>query len=283
MTGLDRLANVEMARVWDGDEGDDWTQREEQYNTAVARFNAPLFDAAAITVADAVLDVGCGTGFTTREAARRASSGRALGVDLSARMLQSARAAASHERIDNAGFVQADAQVYPFAGDAFDVVISRFGAMFFSDPVAAFANVAEAVRRGGRLALVAWQELGRNAWMTAIRTALASGRTLPEPVPGEPGPFGLADVDLVRRILAGAGFEAVHVRAYHAPVRLGDSVDAALAFVGGMGMTRGLLGDLDEDGCARALEQLRSSLASVATSDGVELDGAAWVIIASRH
>lgn len=283
VTEFNRLANPEMARVWDGDEGDDWTERDELYNAAVAQFNAALFDAAAITTADAILDVGCGTGFTTREAARRAPSGHALGVDLSARMLDHARAAAASDGVGNAEFVQADAQVYPFAGGAFDVAISRFGAMFFADPVAAFANIATAMRRGGRLALVAWQGLGGNTWMTAIRSALSAGRTLPEPVTGQPGPFGLADAGLVRRILTGAGFETVDVTAHRAPVRLGDSVDGALAFVGGMGMTRGLLSDLGEDASARAFEELRSRLGSAATSDGVELDGTAWVITASRR
>lgn len=272
-----------MARIWDGEEGDDWALNEERYNAAVARFDAPLFEAADITLGDAVLDLGCGCGVTTREAARRARAGYALGVDLSARMLERAREGARREGIDNVEFVQADAQIHTFRAQSFDVVISRFGAMFFADRAGAFANIARALRGGGRLVLLGWQELGRNAWMTAIREALAQGRTLPQPVPGQPGPFGLGDADGVRRTLADAGFDSPTASAFTAPVWLGADADDATAFVGGMGMTRGLLADLDENASAVALDGLRASLARHATPNGVLLEGAAWVITAQRQ
>ncbi|MGH7687373.1 MAG: class I SAM-dependent methyltransferase [Candidatus Dormibacteria bacterium] len=272
-----------MTRVWDGEEGEDWTRDEEHYNEAVARFDAPLFAAAAIEPSDAVLDIGCGTGFTTREAARRAHTGRALGVDLSARMLERARERAQLEGLENAVFEQADAQVHRFAPHSFDIAISRFGAMFFDDQVAAFANIAAAIGPRGRLVLLVWQGLPRNAWVSTVRDAFASGRSLPEPEPGRPGPFGLADAERARRILGGAGFDKSEVMGCAAPMWLGADIGGALAFVGRMGIVRGLTADLDEGAAARGFERLRSSLEQHATADGVLFDAAAWLITARRR
>ena len=130
-------------------------------------------------------------------------------------------------------FVHGDAQVHAFPPATFDVVISRFGAMFFADPVAAFANVGGAMRPGGRVALIAWQELSRNEWLGAIRDALAQGRDLPTPPAGMPGPFGFADPDRVRVILGEAGFHDVRIDEVEAPVRLGADADDAYGFVQG--------------------------------------------------
>ena len=182
------VTNVEMARAWDGEEGARWAEHAERYEATGPRFWERLVATGLIAAADAVLDVGCGTGRATRDAARLASSGSALGVDLSARMLERARERAAAQGVTNVQFLQADAQVHPFQAGAFDVAISNFGAMFFADPVAAFANVEEALRAGGRLGLLVWRELGRNEWVTAVRAAIAMGRQLPEPPPGAPGP-----------------------------------------------------------------------------------------------
>jgi SAM-dependent methyltransferase len=198
-------------------------------------------------------------------------------------MIDRAREHALAEGVANVRFEQADAQVHAFAVQEFDVVISRFGAMFFADPVAAFANIGGAMRPGARLTLLGWQELRRNPWVTAIRDALASGRQLPDPPPGQPGPFGLADADMVRGVLASAGFESPEVDPVHAPVCLGPGVDGAMSYVGGMGITRGLLADLDDTARAGALEALRATLTEHVTADGVLLDGAAWVITARRR
>ena len=126
---------------------------------------------------------------TSWSPSRLASSGSALGVDLSARMLERARELAAAEEVTNIHFLQADAQVHSFEAGAFDVAMSSFGAMFFADPVAAFANVAGALRAGGGLGMLVWRELGRNEWVTAVRAALAMGRQLPEPPPARARPL----------------------------------------------------------------------------------------------
>jgi SAM-dependent methyltransferase len=173
--------------------------------------------------------------------------------------------------------------VHPFQPAAFDVVVSRFGMMFFGDPVAAFGNVARALRPGGRLAVLSWQPLARNEWLLVLRRTLAAGRPLPEPPGDAPGPFGLSDPDHVRRVLAAAGFESVHLAEVPGAVRLGADAEDAFDFVSGLGMARGLLGGLD-DGARRAvLDELRAALAEHATpDDGVLLGAAAWLTTAHR-
>jgi ubiquinone/menaquinone biosynthesis C-methylase UbiE len=145
-------ANAEQRRAWDGDEGAYWAAHADRFDRAVAPYHERLMSTAAIAPGERVLDIGCGTGQTTRDAARAAAPGGvALGVDLSSQMLDVARARASDERVRNAAFEQADAQVHPFDAASFDVAISRTGAMFFGDPVAAFTNIHRSLRAGGRM------------------------------------------------------------------------------------------------------------------------------------
>ena len=276
------VTNVEMARAWDGDEGARWAEHAEQYEATGHRLWDRLVATGLIGASDAVLDVGCGTGRTTRDAARLASSGSALGVDLSARMLERARELAAAEGVTNVQFLQADAQVHPFEAGAFDVAISTFGATFFADPVDAFTNVAGALRAGGGLGMLVWRGLGRNEWVTAVRAAIAMGRQLPEPPPGAPGPFQLAHGDDVRRLLAAAGFVAVQLESVDEPIYLGPNVQDAFAFVRTMGMVLGLTHDLDEPTRRQALERLHDALAAYETEKGVLLGASAWLVTARR-
>ena len=275
---MSTVANVEMAAAWDGSEGEHWAEHADHYERAAGLSWQRLLEAVSIGTQDVVLDVGCGTGRSTRDAARIAVSGSALGVDLSARMLEHARKAAEQEGLANVRFQQADAQVSSFPEDAFDIAISSFGAMFFADPTAAFANIARALRPDGRVALLAWRELARNEWLTAIRAALASGRQLPEPPTSVPGPFGLADADHVRRVLGAAGFVDIRLDAVDEPTLLGSDADDAFAFVSTFGITRGLTQDLDEESRARALDALRRTVVDHETDDGVLFETSAWLI-----
>ena len=277
------VTNVEMARAWDGEEGARWAEHAERYEATGHRQWERLVATGLVAAADAVLDVGCGTGRATRDAARLASSGSALGVDLSARMLERARELAAAEGVTNVHFLQADAQVHPFEAGAFEVAISVFGAMFFADPVAAFANVARALRPRGGLGMLVWRELGRNEWVTAVRAPLAMGRQLPEPPPGAPGPFQLANGDDVRRILGDAGFVAVELESVDEPIYLGAKVDDAFAFLRTMGMVVGLTHDLDEPTRRQALERLYDALAAYETEEGVLLGASAWLVTARRR
>jgi SAM-dependent methyltransferase len=206
-------SNVEQLSEWDGDAGAYWAAHADRFEERLAGYHDQFLAAAAIEATTNVLDIGCGNGQTTRDAARCAAGGSALGVDLSSRMIERARQLAAREHVANATFLQADAQVHPFPDQAFDIATSRHGAMFFGDPAVAFANIARAVCSGGRLVLLTWQPLQHNEWQSVFRAALAGGRELPTPPPGAPGPASLSDPDRVRRLLTSTGFVEVRLRA----------------------------------------------------------------------
>ena len=198
------LANVDQAASWDGLDGDYWRRNEAAYNTMLRAYSARLLTAASLKPGEWALDVGCGCGDSSCAAARAVAPGPVLGVDLSAGMLNRARERARDEGLDNLRFEQADAQVHPFGEEKFDVILSRFGVMFFADPTAAFRNLAESLRRGGRMTLLTWRGVQHNEWIREIRGALADGPTKIPP-PCAPGPLGLSDPDAVKPILGNAG------------------------------------------------------------------------------
>ncbi|MEV0525978.1 class I SAM-dependent methyltransferase [Streptomyces sp. NPDC050439] len=160
-TATSASPNSRQAAAWNGPVGTHWATHHERYDTMLSGVNDALFEAAAISAGDRVLDIGCGAGVTTRIAARRAAHGHAAGVDISAPLLDRARAGTVAEGITNAAYEQADAQIHPFPKAGYDVAISRGGVMFFADHTAAFTNIARALRPGGRLAFVCPQPVGQ--------------------------------------------------------------------------------------------------------------------------
>jgi SAM-dependent methyltransferase len=276
------IVNRDQAAAWDGDEGEHWSAEADRYDLAGSRLDAHLLNAATLAPESVVLDIGCGTGASTRGAARIASAGRADGIDLSRRQLEEGTRRSAAAGLTNVRFIHGDAQVYPFREAEYDVAMSRFGVMFFADPVAALRNVGAALKPAGRLALLVWQPPDKNAWVSELRAALDSGRDLPEPPIGVPGPFGMADPDRTRRWLTDAGYEAIRVSEVVEPMWLGGDPDDALDFVAGFGVTRALLADLDVAAREASLAELRRRFAAHATPDGVLLGAAAFLITGRR-
>jgi SAM-dependent methyltransferase len=251
------------------------------YDAELRAHHEHLRAAYGISPGDEVLDVGCGTGLTTREAARAAVPGRVVGVDVSERMLERARQLTAAERLYNVRYDLGDVQVHRFDHAGFDVAISRFGTMFFSDPAAAFANLAAALRPGARLVLLVWQRHDRNEWARAIDGAL--GDAARAPLPGA-DPFSLADAEATAGILEGAGFDSVCFENVQEPVFYGQDLDAALAVVRGFQDTRAALASLSDGDAARAVERLRETLAAHHTDErGVVFDSRSWLITARRR
>lgn len=273
-------SNAEQLRAWGGDLGDYWAANADRFDEAVAGYAGHFFDAMAIETTDRVLDIGCGTGQSTREAARRARSGWALGVDLSRQMIELAGRRAADEGVPNAHFEHGDAQVHPFGAGDFDLAISRAGATFFADPEAAFDNIARAIRPGGRLVLLVWQPAQHNEWITAFSTALAVGRAPQQPAPGAPGPFSLGDPDRVRSLLTGAGYVDLRLEDRSEPMYFGRNTDDAFRFV--IGLTGSTLDGLSPPERARALDALRASIDTHRGDQGVRYDSATWLVTAAR-
>ena len=228
-----------------------------------------------------VLDIGCGTGQTTRDAARMAVAGRALGVDLSEAMIERAWQLTKAEGLNNAKFEVADAQSHRFPAECFDVAISRFGTMFFADPVAGFSNIALALRPGGRLVMMVWQNRDRNEWSSSIdRVLFEEG---PAPRPGGLDPFSLGDPATLRSILNASGFVHAKLTEVHEPVYYGQNVDAALCWVCGFSVVTDRLRQLDRRSAECVLERLNDLLAAHAHDDGVWFNSRAWIVTARRH
>ncbi|MFC4942892.1 class I SAM-dependent methyltransferase [Pseudonocardia sp. GCM10023141] len=250
------------------------------YDAELRRHNVPFRAAARVGPRDRVLDVGCGTGQSTREAAGAAVAGSAMGVDASARMLERARLLSADQGIANITFQQADAQVHAFPPAHFDLCISRFGTMFFADPGAAFTNIGRALRPAARLVLLVWQERDRNEWATAIRRALTDAP--PAPSAG-PDAFSLADPTATETILAAAGFTDVGFTEVHEPVYYGP--DSATAFAAALGLweANDQLAHLDPAAAEQARTRLRATLDAHTTEDGVLFDSRAWIVTARRR
>jgi SAM-dependent methyltransferase len=270
-------ANAEQARRWNGDSGRNWIAHRERHLAGHRRLVRHLFAAAAISPGERVLDVGCGCGETTIAAARTAR--RALGLDLSGPMLQVARRLAAEAGADGASFVQGDAQACPLRPGGCDVMISSFGVMFFADPAAAFASIAAALRRPGRLAFLCWQGgLDNELFAIPLRAFLA--RT-PRPGPDDDSPF--ADPRRIRGLLSSAGWADVKIDAVREPAWMGSDVADVMGYVRGMRMVRNLAAGLENEALAgQALADMAEQYAARQRPDGIWVQAAACLVTARR-
>jgi SAM-dependent methyltransferase len=265
-------SNIESAKGWDGPSGAAWVAHADAHDRAVTRYLEPFLAAAALQPDHRVLDVGCGNGLTSIEAARRAQA--VVGCDLSTGMLEVARHRAAAAGLTNVGFVRADVQVADLG--RFDRVISRNGTMFFGDPAAAFANLARMLRPGGRLVMQVWQPYAEQEWLRTFREV--AGPVPPLPTDG-PTPVSLSDPAKIESLLTAAGFAPPRIDGHVEPMLFGELAQAeamALSIVGAM------LADLDLDRQAAAVAALRASLAEHEGPDGVVYRSAAWIVTAER-
>ncbi|MFF7700954.1 class I SAM-dependent methyltransferase [Streptomyces lydicus] len=280
---MPNVVNTEQAQAWNGPEGTHWARNQDRWNAVNEGFDEPLLAAAGITGAHRTLDIGCGSGHTTRLAAHRAPGGRALGLDLSGPMLAEARARAEREGISNVAFEQGDAQVYPFAAGTFDSAVSRYGVMFFGDPVAAFGNIGRALRPGGRLAFVCPADAALNGWveaMAVLRDLLPLGDF---GRPGLPGMFSLAAPDRIRDVLTAAGFTDVTVKQAQTYGTWGSGAADAAEFLLATGPGRHLMGQVGATTRGRARQALEAHLRAHETADGtVRLRSTSWLVAADR-
>jgi len=262
-----------------------YDQRAERFEQIWAPFGQAMFESAQLMPGERVLDVGCGYGTTTIEASRRVQpQGHVVGVDIAAAMLAPAHRRVSALALDNVELLEADAQVHEFDSGSFDAVLSRFGMMFFEDPEAAFANLARALRPGGRLAFVCWQHPLQSEWIaTAFGAAVA---TLGQPpnlgAPGAPGPFAFADADRLRLLLTAGGFRDVRIEGVTRPQRIGDDADDAAAFLLTIAEDMQMFDGAPDHALAAARDALRGSYAPYAGPNGVVMAGTAWLVLGHR-
>ncbi|MCR5876369.1 class I SAM-dependent methyltransferase [Phenylobacterium sp. J426] len=269
--------NAAQAAYWNESAGPTWASLQALLDRQLEPLGEAALRALAPAPGERILDIGCGAGATTaRLAAAAAPDGEATGLDISRPLLEIARTRSAPGRMD---FVEADAQTHVFPPGAYDAAFSRFGVMFFADPVAAFANIRLALRPGGRLVFICWRTPAENPIMT-LPMAAASRivEPPPPPEPGAPGPFAFADPNRVLDILGTAGFGAVEIARHDEKIGAGD-LDAALELALRVGPLGGLLRE-HPDKREAVVEVVRDALAHHVGEDGVKLDSATWIVSA---
>lgn len=272
--------NAAQREFWNGDESREWVVEADRYDGMLAPFTEIVLGAADLRPDERVLDIGCGNGALALAAARQVPEGAVTGVDISAPMLEIATGRANAAGLDNVAFTLGDAQTDAISGQ-FDVAISRFGIMFFEDPVVAFTNIRSALAPGARVAFVCWRPMLENEWTAVPAGALLQHVPPPElPPPGAPGPFAFGEAGSLERSLTDAGFVEVRGDAVDAPMLLGGpgTLDDAFGFAARNRISRGFLVDVADDVRERALAAMREAMSAYATDEGVRMNGAIWLV-----
>src|SRR5262245_61593617 len=275
--------NAEQVRYWNETASQRWVTQQALLDAMLAPLGRRAMGRAAPGPGERVIDVGCGCGDTSLALARVVGgTGRVTGIDVSRPMLERARERARTTGLDTVAFLEADAQTHRFVPEH-DLLFSRFGVMFFIDPVAAFSNLRTALAPGGRLAFVCWQALLRNPWMAVPLAAVAGLIPLPTPpAPGAPGPFAFADDARVRGILEQAGFVDVAVDAADDVLLLGAEagLDGAVELILDAGPVAAAVREAGPSARTKVQKAVRDAIAGYATVYGVRLGAAVWLVSA---
>ncbi|MDR3414652.1 MAG: methyltransferase domain-containing protein [Nevskia sp.] len=271
----------DQAALWNGVAGTAWVEAQELLDGMFKPFEKLLAEALPAGTGGRVLDIGCGTGGITLAAARRLGpGGRCTGVDISEPMIAAARVRAERESLP-ADFICDDAGTHIFEAAGFDAIISRFGVMFFGDPVRAFANLRRAARDGAALRFVTWRGAQENPFMTtAERAAAPLLPDLPARRPDGPGQFAFADRDHVRRILEQSGWADVDIRPIDVTCTFPES--GLVQYLSRLGPLGRVLHDADEQTRARVIETVRGAFERYVDGAEVRFDAACWMV-GARH
>jgi len=274
--------NADQIAYWNGPGGQRWSDRQEAQDILLAPVSQLLIDAIAAKPGERILDVGCGCGgLSIALAAQVAPDGHVLGIDISAPMLERARSTAPSAL--PVEFVLADATVHPFTPESFDLLVSRFGVMFFADPVTSFTNLRRALRPGGRVVFACWREPKANPWMMApLQAVYRHVPKLPEMAPEDPGPFAFASEARVRSLLGGAGFSDVALtpHALSFDIALGKGLEAAVQSAFEIGPASRALEGHPAAVREAARQSVRELLAQHLQGDSVALSGSIWLVTA---
>jgi len=273
------MASSEQEQLWNGPSGRVWVEAQALLDQTFRPFEDLLVEAALARSPRRVLDIGCGTGATTLALARRLGAhARCVGLDISDPMLALARERAAREG-SQAEFIRADAQTYRFEPASFDLIVSRFGVMFFDDPVAAFANLRRAATGDATLRLVAWRSAADNPFMTAAERAAAPLLpNLPTRNPDGPGQFAFADAARVRAIFDQSGWTGIDIQPIDVecafPAR---ELDSYLTRLGPVGR---VLQDGDDRTRAQLLAAIRPAFDRYIRGADVRFVAACWMVSA---
>jgi SAM-dependent methyltransferase len=281
-TAVGHDQNADQIAYWNGPGGQRWASRQAAQDILLAPVAEILIDRAKPQAGERIIDVGCGSGATSIAFARKvAPSGHVFGVDVSGPMLERARQSAPKDL--PVEFTLADATIYAFVPASFDLLASRFGVMFFADPVKSFANMRKALRPSGRLTFACWREPRENPWMmTGLQAVYQHVPKLPQQGPEDPGPFSFASEARVRRILGDAGFTGVAMEPcpLSLDIAIGGGLDAAVQSSLEIGPASRALEGQPAELRAAATNSIREVLAPFVKGNAVPLAGSIWIVTA---
>lgn len=272
--------NAQQAALWNDASGKAWVEMQPILDRVLAPFERLVVDAGYPGEPRNVLDIGCGAGATTLAMARRlGNDGNCFGLDISRPLVALARERARAEGVPNANFEAGDAQTHVFDAGRFDAVVSRFGIMFFDDPVAAFANIRQAARRGGKLAFAAWRGPAENDFLTtASRAAAPFLPPTPAPHPDAPGQFAFADGAKVKRVLEASGWSSIEVEP--ADVRCRMPEGDMMAYVTRLGPVGAALREVDRATAEKITAALPTAFAPFVKHGEARFTAASWLVTA---
>jgi SAM-dependent methyltransferase len=277
--------NSEQIAEWNGAMGERWAAMRQQIDRFVVPFGNAALEAAAPQPGERAIDIGCGCGDTSIELARRVgAAGAVLGVDVSQPMLEVARSRGALANCAHLAFREADASEAEFPANT-DLLFSRFGVMFFSQPSPAFSHMRKSLRAGGRCVFVCWRTPRDNPWaMTPLSAARAAMGVTPATAdPNAPGPFAFADEDRLRAILSGAGFGDIDVQRFDVAISLGATPRSAAEQVMQIGPVSRLVREVGVEHVPVILDAVERALVPLAAPDGhVSLNGSTWIVSATN-
>jgi SAM-dependent methyltransferase len=275
--------NADQITYWNGPGGQHWADRQQAQDILLAPVSEILIARADAKAGERIIDVGCGCGDTTIALVQKVGpTGHVMGIDVSAPMLTRAR-----QRVPSGmpvDFVLADATVYPFVSGSFDLLVSRFGVMFFAEPSASFANLRKALRPSARLTFVCWREPRDNPFFVApLQAVYKHAPKLPQLGPEDPGPFAFASEARVHRILGEAGFSGIEMEPYNLALDLaiGRGLDAAVEGALEIGPAARALAEQPPDVRAAAANSIREALTAFVSGQKVLLPASIWIVTAS--
>ncbi|RKI49540.1 class I SAM-dependent methyltransferase [Corallococcus sp. AB004] len=272
-----RQPEDEQTKLWNGSAGHAWADNQEVLDAMFRPFEDLLAEAVVTSSARQVLDVGCGTGSTTLAVARPlGTKGRCTGIDISEPMLAAARARAEQEGTP-ARFIRANAQLHAFEPASFDMIISRFGVMFFEDPVRAFANLRHAARNDAALLAIAWRSPSENPFMTtAERAAAPLVSNIPARRPDAPGQFAFADSNRIHRILEESGWAGIDIQPIDVTCTLPEK--ELVNYLTRFGLLSRVLQDADDRTRTHVIETVRAAFEPFVHGAEVRYTAACWKV-----
>jgi ubiquinone/menaquinone biosynthesis C-methylase UbiE len=276
-------ANAQQAEYWNSEPGQKWVKRDEEMDRRLQPLTDELIRRSDIRHGDRVLDIGCGGGSSTEQFAHVVgSAGRVLGVDISEPLLALAQTRCAN--LKHVTFENIDAQAHSFSGHSFDLLLSRLGVMFFSDPPAAFANLLRALRPTGKLHFVCWASVDKNPWfLVPLNIAVQFLGSL-EPTPARaPGPLAFSEPEYVEDILATAGFRDIQIETVETTMMSSDSPEqqAELYLTGGPAARLIAAKSPNADTMGALTAGLVSELQKYETENGIALGATVHCVAAS--